>query len=192
MSKWKEMIPDTGINEIILYQPDNAVKLEVRLENETVWLNRQQIALLFDRDVKTIGKHINNALHEELTGFATVANFATVQFEGERQVEQNIDGSLDIGDGYKAKNDELVAVGYRAASIRQLATAELDNTQFLYVGFTQHREILHHCSQIEERFALELPAKYRDILPDAKTLENIFLDCKEQDKSGKTLTKEIM
>lgn len=53
-------------NEIILYQPDDTVKLEVRLEDEMVWLNRQQMAILFGRDVKTIGKHINNALSEEL------------------------------------------------------------------------------------------------------------------------------
>ena len=51
--------------EIILYQPDNSIELEVRMEAETVWLNRQQMALLFNRDVKTIGKHINNALAEE-------------------------------------------------------------------------------------------------------------------------------
>ena len=55
--------PDKG-NEIILYQPDSTLSLDVRVENDTVWLNRNQIALLFDRDVKTIGKHINNALKE--------------------------------------------------------------------------------------------------------------------------------
>lgn len=66
-------------NEIILYQPDSTLSLDVRVENETVWLNRNQIALLFDRDVKTIGKHINNALKEELDGISTIANFATVQ-----------------------------------------------------------------------------------------------------------------
>ena len=54
--------------EIILYQPDNEVKLEVRLEDETVWLNRQQLYVLFDRDIKTIGKHVNNALKEERIG----------------------------------------------------------------------------------------------------------------------------
>lgn len=74
-------------NEIILYQPDSTVKLEVRLENETVWLNRNQIALLFDRDVKTVGKHIANALKEELDGVPTVANFATVQIEGNRRLK---------------------------------------------------------------------------------------------------------
>ena len=52
-------------NEIVLYQPNEQFQLEVRVQNETVWLNRNQMALLFDRDVKTIGKHINNALREE-------------------------------------------------------------------------------------------------------------------------------
>lgn len=53
--------------EIILFETeDNEVKLEVPVNEETVWLNRQQMAELFDRDVKTIGKHINNALREEL------------------------------------------------------------------------------------------------------------------------------
>jgi hypothetical protein len=66
---------------IILYQPDNSIQLEMRLENETIWLNRQQLSKLFDRDIKTIGKHINNALKEELSSFSTVVNFATVQLE---------------------------------------------------------------------------------------------------------------
>ena len=48
-------------NQIILYSPNESISLEVRLKNETVWLNRQQIAQLFGRDIKTIGKHINNA-----------------------------------------------------------------------------------------------------------------------------------
>ena len=59
------LYPMESQGEIILYQPDNEVKLEVRLENETVWLNRGQLAELFARDVKTIGKHVNNALKEE-------------------------------------------------------------------------------------------------------------------------------
>lgn len=65
--------------EIVIYQPDDNIKLEVRIDTETVWLNRQQIAVLFDRDVKTIGKHVNNALAQELKGESVVANFATVQ-----------------------------------------------------------------------------------------------------------------
>ena len=65
------LVPENG-NEIILYQPDSTLSLDVRVENDTVWLNRNQIAVLFDRDVKTIGKHINNALQEELTDLPTV------------------------------------------------------------------------------------------------------------------------
>ena len=56
----------------------------MNLKDETVWLNREQLAKLFDRDVKTIGKHINNALNEELQDVPTVAKFATVQ-KGDRR-----------------------------------------------------------------------------------------------------------
>lgn len=83
--------------EIVLYQPDEVVKLEVRLEDETVWLNRLQMAELFDRDVKTIGKHINNALKEELASVTTVAKFATVQKEGDRTVHLENYASAAIG-----------------------------------------------------------------------------------------------
>ena len=80
-------------NKIVIYQSkDGHTQLDVKLEGETVWLNRQQLAELFDRDVKTIGKHINNALKEELNdGIATVAKFATVQKEGSRQVTRNVE-----------------------------------------------------------------------------------------------------
>ncbi|MEI3356648.1 MAG: hypothetical protein V8R81_06505 [Clostridia bacterium] len=64
-------------NEIIFFE-NQRVKLEVNLKDETVWLNRQQLADLFDRDIKTIGKHINNALKEELEDEnSVVAKFAT-------------------------------------------------------------------------------------------------------------------
>ena len=66
---------DEKKNEIILFE-NQGVRLEVNLKDETVWLNRQQLADLFDRDIKTIGKHINNALKEELDN-SVVANFAT-------------------------------------------------------------------------------------------------------------------
>ena len=95
--------------EIVLYQPEGEVRLEVRVENETVWLNRQQMALLFNRDVKTIGKHITNALKEELKDLATVANFAIVQKEGVRSVSRmiehyNLDMILSIGYRVKSAN----------------------------------------------------------------------------------------
>ena len=97
--------------EIILYQPKDDIRLEVRLNEDTVWLNRQQLALLFDRDVKTIGKHINNALREELYGMSTVVKFAIVQNEGVRLVNRsveyyNLDMVLSIG--YRVKSDRGV------------------------------------------------------------------------------------
>ena len=97
-------------NEIIIYQPDIELeKIEVRIDNETVWLNSLQISTIFFRDIKSIGKHINNALKEELEGSPTVANFATVQKEGNRLVERNIEHyNLDV----------IISVGYRVKSKR--------------------------------------------------------------------------
>ncbi len=98
-------------DEIIIYQPEEfSTHVEVRVEDETVWLNRQQISTLFDRDVKTIGKHINNVFNEgELERKSTVAKFATVQYEGNRKVERQIEFyNLDV----------IISVGYRVKSIR--------------------------------------------------------------------------
>ncbi len=78
---------NVSTNEIVLYQPNGTVQMEVRLCDDTVWLNRNQIATLFDRDIKTIGKHINNALREELC--PTIANFATVQSDENPVVAKN-------------------------------------------------------------------------------------------------------
>ena len=70
-------------NEIILYQNDAlACHLEVKIHEDSVWLNRKQMSALFDRDIKTIGKHINNSLKEELNGISVVANFATTASDG--------------------------------------------------------------------------------------------------------------
>jgi len=70
-------------DEIILYTPDELEEhIEVRVQNDTVWLNRQQLSLLFERDVKTIGKHIANVLDEELSGLPVVAKFATTASDG--------------------------------------------------------------------------------------------------------------
>ena len=96
-------------NEIIIYQPDDiTVRIDVRIEDETVWLNRYQIAILFGRDVKTIGKHINNVFLEgELQKNSTVAKFATVQIEGGRLVERQVEYyNLDL----------IISVGYRVKS----------------------------------------------------------------------------
>lgn len=95
-------------SEIILYQPDETVKLEVRMEDETVWLNRQQLSELFNRDIKTIGKHINNALKEELANIPVVAKFATTATDGKTyQIEfYNLDMILSVG--YRVKSQRGV------------------------------------------------------------------------------------
>ena len=96
---------ESSKGEIVMYQPDETIRLEVRVENETVWLNRQQIAALFSRDVKTIGKHISNALHEELEGESVVAKFATTASDGKNyQVEYyNLDMIMSVGYRVKSK-----------------------------------------------------------------------------------------
>lgn len=96
-------------DEIVLFETeDKEIKIDVRVEQDTVWLSRNQMAELFDRDVKTIGKHINNALKEEMDD-STVAKFATVQNEGGRNVERDIDFyNLEM----------IISVGYRVKSRR--------------------------------------------------------------------------
>lgn len=91
-------------NEIILFENQN-VKLEVNIKDETVWLNREQLAILFDRDIKTIGKHINNALNEELDN-SVVAKFATTAKDGKTyQVEYyNLDMIISVGYRVKSQN----------------------------------------------------------------------------------------
>ena len=118
--------------EIILYQPDNEVKLEVRLENETVWLNRGQLAELFARDVKTIGKHVNNALKEELAGISVVAKFATTATDGKvYQVEYyNLDMVLSVG--YRVKSS-------RGIEFRRWANKVLK--EYLLKGYSVNRRL---------------------------------------------------
>ena len=79
------------MNEIIVYQPDEVVNLEVRVENESVWLTLNQIAMLFDRDKSVISRHINNIFKEkELSTASTVAKNATVQIENGRSIVRQL------------------------------------------------------------------------------------------------------
>ena len=100
--------------EIVLFTDGNvALEVPITPEQDTVWLNRNQMAELFERDVKTIGKHVNNALKEELQDqTATVANFAIIQKEGERSVMRQVAHyNLDV----------IISVGYRVKSKRGIA-----------------------------------------------------------------------
>lgn len=131
--------------EVVLYQPDNSVELEVRVEDETVWLNRQQMALLFERDVKTIGKHVNNALTQELRGFSVVAKFATTANDGKvYQVDYyNLDMILSVG--YRVKSQ-------RGIDFRRWANQVLKDYLLRGYAITQRVERLEQrVSQTEEK-----------------------------------------
>lgn len=100
-------------NIVLFESSDGEVRLDVAVDvgKDEIWLNRSQMSLLFDRDVKTIGKHIANALKEELEDSPkpTVAKFVTVQKEGNREVERQVEYyNLDV----------IISVGYRVKSQR--------------------------------------------------------------------------
>ena len=168
-------------DEIVLYQPDDTIQLEVRVQDDTVWLNRNQMAQLFDRDVKTIGKHINNALREELApvgaNFATtqkltvaknatvqtviqggaknetpyagqnptVAKFAIVQREGDRDVVRQVEYySLDV----------ILSVGYRVKSSRGIEFRRWANRilkEFVLRGYAVNQRLIAIEDRIDRR-----------------------------------------
>jgi len=150
--------------EIILYQPDNSLRLEVRMEDETVWLNRQQLAILFDRDVKTIGKHINNALHEELLDFQVVAKFATTAADGKvYQVEYY---SLDV----------IISVGYRVKSKQGIQFRQWANRilkEYLLRGYAINQRVErleYRMTEAEENIGFFI----KTALPP---IQGVFFDC---------------
>ena len=135
-------------NEIIKFvNGDLQLDVTVSQDNETVWLNRNQLAQLFDRDVKTIGKHINNALKEELDN-STVAKFATVQTEGNRKIQRSIEYyNLDM----------IISVGYRVKSqngviFRKWATSILKDYMMKGYAINEKRiEVLNKTVSIQSR-----------------------------------------
>ena len=123
-------------NEIILYRPNEAAEhIEVRIENETVWLSLNQISSLFDRDKSVISRHLRNIYKEgELLEEATVAKNATVQFESGRTVKRTID---------YYNLDAIISVGYRVNSKQ--------GTQFRIWATTILREYLLKGFAINQR-----------------------------------------
>ena len=122
-------------NMLIYQSEDGKIKIDVRFENETVWLSLDQMAMLFGRDKSTISRHVKNVFEEgELSPEATVANFATVQTEGGREVARNIDYyNLDV----------IISVGYRVKSqqgtqFRIWATQRL--REYIIKGFALNDE----------------------------------------------------
>ncbi len=129
--------------DIVLFETkDRSVSLPVEVKDETVWLNRNQMSELFNRDVKTIGKHINNAFKEELDKEATVAKFATVQYEGEREVTRYIEYyNLDV----------IISVGYRVKSNRGVEFRRWANSvlkQYILQGYAINQKRIQQLGEV--------------------------------------------
>ena len=152
--------------EIVMYQPDETIRLEVRMDHETVWLNRQQMAALFDRDIKTIGKHINNALREELRNLSTVAKFAIVQPEGKRMISRLVEFyNLDM----------VLSVGYRVKSQKGILFRKWANSvlkEYLLKGYAINKR-MELLEQRVTRTEEKIDFFVRTSLPPA---EGIFYD----------------
>ena len=149
---------------IILYTtPDGESKIEVTLQNETVWLTLDQMAELFQRNKSTISRHIKNIFETgELNEDSTVAFFATVQTEGKRKVERNIafyNLDMIISVGYRVNS-------YRGVQFRQWATMVLK--EYIKKGFVLNDELLKNAGK--GNYFDELLARIRDI----RSSEKIF------------------
>lgn len=156
--------------EIIIYQTEDGItKLSVNLQDETVWLSLDQMAELFQRDKSTISRHIKNVFEEgELSQSSTVANFATVQREGAREVERNIEYyNLDV----------IISVGYRVKSLRGTQFRIWANTvlkEYIKKGFAMDDERLK--GNGGGSYWKELLDRIRDIRSSEKVLYRQVLD----------------
>ena len=156
--------------QFLLYQtPDGESKIEVKLQDDTVWLSLDQMAELFQRNKSTISRHIKNVLEEgELAAEATIANFATVQNEGNRHVERQITYyNLDM----------IISVGYRVHSYRGVqfriwATKVLK--EYIVKGFALNDDLLKRAGG--GNYFDELLARIRDIRSSEKVFYRKVLE----------------
>ena len=159
---------DKGL--FLLYQtPDGESKIEVKLQDDTVWLSLDQMAELFQRNKSTISRHIKNVLEEgELLADSTIANFATVQNEGKRHVERQITYyNLDM----------IISVGYRVHSYRGVqfriwATKVLK--EYIVKGFALNDDLLKRAGG--GNYFDELLARIRDIRSSEKVFYRKVLE----------------
>ena len=157
-------------NNIIIFKTeDEQIKVDVRFYDESVWLTIDQMAALFERDKSTISRHIKNVYSDkELLPETTVAKFATVQIEGDREVERNLDYyNLDV----------IISVGYRVKSLRgtqfrQWATKRLN--EYIRKGFTMDDERLKNLGG--GGYWKELLERIRDIRASEKVFYRQVLD----------------
>ena len=148
------------MSEIIIYSTaDHQAQVELRFDAETVWLNRHQMAYLFGRDIKTIGKHINNVFQEdELTETAVVAKFATTADDGKTYQVEHYNLYVVISVGYRVKSP-------RGTQFRQWARQRL--REYIIKGFALDDERL---KKARNYYFYELLARIRDI----RSSERVF------------------
>lgn len=159
-----------NLGQLLLYQtPDGVSRLEVHLQGETVWLNLDQMAELFQRNKSTISRHIKNVFEEgELKPETTVAFFATVQNEGNRDVERNIafyNLDMIISVGYRVHS-------YRGVQFRMWATSVLK--EYLVKGFAMNDDLLKQAGG--GNYFDELLARIRDIRSSEKVFYRKVLE----------------
>jgi prophage maintenance system killer protein len=162
--------------EIIIYRAeDNTVQLDVRMENETVWLNLNQMAMLFDRDKSVISRHIRDVFRErELSKEATVAKNATVQIEGGRAIVRQMDYyNLDV----------IISVGYRVKSQRGVQFRQWANRilkDYLVKGYAINeklrREQLSDLRQLVQIVGRTMQSKSVESEDETQAIFDVVLD----------------
>ena len=160
----QEKIKQSEKGEIIVYQPDEITRLEVRVRDETVWLNRQQLATLFGRDVKTIGKHINNALNEELAGMAVVANFATTAADGKTYIVEFYNLEMILSVGYRVKSQRGIYFRRWSNSVLKEFLLKRNTLDYKFTDIEQqlkehHQILIEHEKKIDFFIQSSLPPK---------------------------------
>ena len=178
------MLEEINNDNMLIYRSeDGKIKIDVRFESETVWLSLDQMATLFGRDKSTISRHVKNVFEEgELSTEATVANFATVQTEGDREVTRNIDYyNLDV----------IISVGYRVKSqqgtqFRIWATQRLK--EYIIKGFALNDERFKTGSSYN--YFKELLGRIREIRLSEKVfyqqIKDIYATSIDYDPSAET------
>ena len=141
------IIANNGSSIVLYTAEDGNTRLEVKLEQDTVWLNREQIAQLYERDYKTVAKHINNALKEELEGEPVVAKFATPKKYGRKE------GVSQIQNVEYYNLDMIISVGYRVKSRNGIVFRKWANKilkQYLIKGYAIDRRRLDHYDELKD------------------------------------------
>lgn len=153
--------------EIILYQPDETIKLEVRMEDETVWLTQAQIVELFQSSKANISEHIKNIYEqEELEESSTVRDFRTVRQEGKRQVVRNLT---------YYNLDAIISIGFRVNSKRGIQFRQWANKvlkEYLLKGYSINRRL----SELEKTVALHSEKIDFFVRTSLPPVEGIFYD----------------